>query len=392
MATTKSLDAGMDSLDMFTAKGKMPGYLGFVPGMRNHVIGKRYAEATLRAGDCTGMLRSGLNPSGNASLVDDRPQGRQFLYAQMATPIRDEPALAPPHVGKRKPLLDSATTGQIDPRLMPKVVGGHGDERGPVKTVKTATMPSLPYGSKRFIMRKEYPEKPPDMGSDVTKAMMPGYTGHQAASQHVFAQSYGKITQALNENIDDTPVDKSRKFISYGEERPGNARFSYETNMIPGYQGHIPAKDTYIYGRTYGTSAGLAKEAREKMEAGKSPAMLHNLVDIRPTGRVDLYAESQIVHHEANPTPLLCHLGKGVAQPKFRFTTNDYKIRERYNDDVLDVMQGKHNVVGYTGHVRGEQHVYSQGYGRMTRLLNDAKHSDSLDALVDFVDDRPQYK
>lgn len=392
MATAKSLDAGLDSLDLFTAKGKMPGYLGFVPGMRNHVIGKRYAEATLRASDCTSMIRSGMNPSGASVLVDDRPQGRQFLYAQLATPIQDEPALAPPHVGKRKPLLDSATTGQIDPRLMPKTIGGLGEDRCPLRTVKTSTMPALPYGNRRFITKKEYPEKPPENWSGENNAKMPGYTGHQPASQHVFAQSFGKITNALNATATDNPVEKSKKFIDFGEERPVGESFSYETSMVPGYQGHIPGKDNYVYGKTYGAATGLAKEARGLMDDRCNPSVLTHLVDNRPTGRVDLYAESHILHHVEDPKPLLMHLGKGVAKPQFRFTTNDYKIRERYEEDVKQVQEGRHHIVGYTGHVRGEQHIYSQGYGKMTRTLQDARHMDSLDALVDFEDDRPQRK
>eukprot|EP00241_Pyramimonas_parkeae_P006327 CAMPEP_0114230666 /NCGR_PEP_ID=MMETSP0058-20121206/3598_1 /TAXON_ID=36894 /ORGANISM="Pyramimonas parkeae, CCMP726" /LENGTH=391 /DNA_ID=CAMNT_0001341895 /DNA_START=151 /DNA_END=1326 /DNA_ORIENTATION=- len=389
-ALTKSLDRGMDSLDLFTAKGRMPGYLGHVPGMRNHVIGRRYADATVRAGDAADMMRHGVNPSGTASLVDDRPQGRHYLYAQIAEGVRDEPKLAPPHVGKRKPLLNHATTGQIDPRLMPKVVGSLGEDRGPMKTIKCASLPTLPYGNKRFLTRKEYPEAPPtDVRGSASK--LPGYTGHQASSQHMFAQSYGRITQALNQDAGLSPAQLAKQFIHFGEERPVGDSLDLHHAVVPGYQGHVPGKDNYVYGKTFGASAVLASEANSVLQTGKSPSVLASLVDHRPTGRVDLYAESHIQHKQADPTPLLMHLGKGVAQPNFREVTADYKIRERYEDDVKEVQTGKHHVVGYTGHVRGEQHVYSQGYGKMTRMLHGADQG-IHDRLLDFEDDRPHRK
>lgn len=392
MATSKSLDAGIDSLDnfatLFLSKGRMPGYLGFVPGMRNHVVGKRYAEASLRASDCTDMLRKGVNPSGSADLVDDRPQGRQHLYAQLATPIQDSPTLAPPHVGKRKPYIDSAATGQIDPRLIPKVVGGTLENRAPMKTSKSVSMPKLPYENRRCYFRKEYPEKPPETGP--TSGKIPGYTGFQAGAQHLFAQSYGRISNDLNANPNASPVQLSKQFMRYGEGRPNRQHFTYETTAIPGYQGHVPARDAYVYGKTYGHSAALARDARLALNEGKNPSCLAGMVDHRPTGRVDLYSESHITHHEANPQPLRMHMGKGVNQPVFRFTTNDYKIRERVEDDIKEVQQGRHKMVGYTGHLRGEQHLYAQSYGKMTRQLEDAREKDALDSLVEYKHDEPQ--
>eukprot|EP00959_Pyramimonas_sp_CCMP1952_P280082 5855422-Pyramimonas_sp.AAC.1 len=95
-ACGRSLDAQLDSLDIYclgAARGKMPGYSGHVPGMRNHVIGRRFCEATCRADECTEVLRKGQNPSNLVGSLDDRPQGRHFLYAQVNIgPFKDSVA------------------------------------------------------------------------------------------------------------------------------------------------------------------------------------------------------------------------------------------------------------------------------------------------------------
>ena len=59
--------------------------------------------------DAVSTMRSGENPSSLESLVDGRPQGRHFLYAQVAeTGPPSDPTLGAPHVGKRRPLLDES--------------------------------------------------------------------------------------------------------------------------------------------------------------------------------------------------------------------------------------------------------------------------------------------
>ncbi|KAK3251171.1 hypothetical protein CYMTET_39482 [Cymbomonas tetramitiformis] len=97
------------SMKEFVSDGRIPGYQGYIPSMNNHVIGKRYTDATNVADDCSGVLATGANPSSMESLVDNRPQGRHFLYAQVADHgPQEDPRLAPPHVGKRIPLKNEA--------------------------------------------------------------------------------------------------------------------------------------------------------------------------------------------------------------------------------------------------------------------------------------------
>ena len=144
-----------ESMDTMDPQRKIPGYQGYIPGKNNHVIGKRYTEAAARAMDCTAELRrkgkaknirksssyrtivtiiitiTSLililililtiitiitiinmvtititgNPNGMVELVDDRPQGRNFLYAQTAHSKQDDddgPQLCQLHVGRRR--------------------------------------------------------------------------------------------------------------------------------------------------------------------------------------------------------------------------------------------------------------------------------------------------
>ena len=57
------------------------------------------------------------------------------------------------------------------------------------------------------------------------------------------------------------------------------------------------------------------------------------------------------------------------------------------------MQKAKHRIVGYTGHVHGQQHVYAESFGKMTRKLHGGQTNLSepgtTDALLMFKDDRP---
>eukprot|EP00959_Pyramimonas_sp_CCMP1952_P028168 591238-Pyramimonas_sp.AAC.1 len=126
------------------------------------------------------------------------------------------PRLADPHFGKRKPLLNGAATGEMDYRLMPKVIGGLGDHT--MKTVKSVSISQLPYANRRFVTRKEYPEDGPAYGV-AGHGQVPGYTGHQPGAQHLYAKPYGQISSDL-ESASKAPTDRAKQFICYADRRP----------------------------------------------------------------------------------------------------------------------------------------------------------------------------
>lgn len=66
-------------------------YTGHIPAMRNFVVGQTYHNSTVAAGRASGVQRDGHNPASLVELVDQRPQGRQFLYAQVRSAGRSRP-------------------------------------------------------------------------------------------------------------------------------------------------------------------------------------------------------------------------------------------------------------------------------------------------------------
>jgi len=87
------------------------------------------------------------------------------------------------------------------------------------------------------------------------------------------------------------------------------------------------------------------------------------------------------------------HVSKGVVRTTFMEKGEDYKLREKVPDDIRTVQRAAHRVVGYTGHVHGQQHVYSQSFGKMTRSLHGGAPNltdvHTSDSLLYFADERP---
>lgn len=368
-------------------EGRIPGYQGYIPGMKNHLIGKRYTEATRRADDCAAVLSHGNNPSGMSSLVDSRPQGRDFMYAQTAlTQPEEDKRRGPAHVGKRRPLLNESL-GVKDFRLMETVIG---NDPHPMTTTKTASLPVLPYQSKKFFTGQEGPNETAEVNE---KGSLPGYTGHQHAAMHMYALSYGSTTSQLVEGGHGKDMcARSNAFLQYGDARPCGDSLT-EKHRIPGYQGYIPAKDNHIYGKTYGDTTNLAPLAESTMKAGGNASALEELYTGTGYTKVDLYAQAKDPNPPQKRVPCPVHVSKGVVHHQFKEKGEDYRLRERVPDDIKVVKNAKHRIVGYTGHIHGHQHVYAQSYGKMTRSLHGGStnltNPSTDDALLYYKDDRP---
>ena len=107
-------------------------------------------------------------------------------------------------------------------------------------------------------------------------------------------------------------------------------------------------------------------------------------------GRVDLYAETHIKNRHHTEVPLMLHMGKGMMQHTFQERGADHKLRDKACTDMSMVSRAKHQLVGYTGHVHGEQHMFAKSYGETTRKLNGLNASASVDDdLLYYADARP---
>lgn len=104
-------------------------------------------------------------------------------------------------------------------------------------------------------------------GSQAAKVekRVPGYTGFQAGSQHIFGDTYGRMTGALRSEHQVNPGDKNT-FLNYEEDRGGHKHgITMESSSldkvtdqssrshVPGYAGHCPAQREAI-GKRFGVS------------------------------------------------------------------------------------------------------------------------------------------
>lgn len=280
--------------------------------------------------------------------------------------------------------------GVKDFRLTKVAVGTNGP--GTMKAVQAASLPELPYSLKKFFTGKETKSAP-----EVHKGgSMPGYTGHQHAGQHVYGMSYGHTTRRLQEDPNQTMQERSDKFIGYADWRPPGEILAEKGKKIPGYQGFIPAKDNHVFGKTYGNATMLAPEAEAAMRAGGNAAAMTNLVETRPIGGPDMYAEAHQSEVPYKPEPLPYRVSKGVVRINFKEQGNDKKWRNVVPDDIKEVQEARHRIVGYTGHTHGAQHVYGESVGKLTRRLHGGKTNlndphTSYD-LLNYKDARPNYE
>lgn len=277
-----------------------------------------------------------------------------------------------------------------DFRLTEVSVGTNGP--GTMKAVQSASLPQLPYSLKKFFTGQETKSAPEvhEGGS------MPGYTGHQHAGQHVYGMSYGHTTRRLQGDPSETMQQRSDKHIGYVDWRPPGELLAEKGKKIPGYQGFIPAKDNHIFGKTYGNATTLAPEAEATMRRGGNASALEDLVETRPNGKPDMYAQAHTgdVPYEAKPLPY--RVSKGVVDIQYKQQGGDRKWRDVVPDDIREVQQAKHRIVGYTGHTHGAQHVYGESVGKVTRRLHggstNLEQPHTTYDLLNYKDKRPNYE
>ncbi|GBG59149.1 hypothetical protein CBR_g32166 [Chara braunii] len=86
---------------------------------------------------------------------------------------------------------------------------------------------------------------------------------------------------------------------------------------------------------------------------------------------------------------LLAMVALVFSQGKYVVMCEDYKLREPTHEVMDMVVQARHQLTGYTGHIHGAQHVFAESYGHKTRRLREHPKDYTSDSLIDFADDRP---
>ncbi|KAH7290016.1 hypothetical protein KP509_30G028500 [Ceratopteris richardii] len=367
--------------------GAIPGYSGHVPYMRNHLVGHSYTPATVRAASCGKLIRKEDYYSALPLTIESRPTGREFFYAQAAV-IPDHPpekVAIVPRVSKRRPPLEiKHASGMMDVRQMKTCVGT--TDECVSKTYKTTSMSELPYKDRSLSLHK--PHEPMEVPTPAIKSI-PGYTGHQHAAQHVFAKSHGSLGREII--LDNQTPDKTtmKELLYYADPRPVG-KILTEKHKIPGYQGYIPAKNNHVYGKTSGKASDLAAAAEKTLAKRENANAMVELVEIPPQGRPDLYAQSLERYHMDESEPLNVRVNKARVHIDFQERRPDYRLKEPIESDIKEVMQAKHHVHGYTGHVHASQHVYGRSYGKITRDLHDQPAEPvTSEKYIEYADNRP---
>lgn len=66
------------------------------------------------------------------------------------------------------------------------------------------------------------------------------------------------------------------------------------------------------------------------------------------------------------------------------------KTFEAFQDDTLEVMEARHHLKGYTGHVHAQQHLFSQTFGKTTRRLRGYPPDPQTSKdFIDYAENRP---
>ncbi|CAM6015422.1 unnamed protein product [Sphagnum balticum] len=208
---------------------------------------------------------------------------------------------------------------------------------------------------------------------------------------------------------------------------PGGARIAKE-GPVPGYSGFIPQNKNYVIGHGYSDSCRRAAAITDSLRHGALKESIHlsteNKVEGRNfwysqlghpgridepkaikwqaskretpaelkycTGKLDMYSIRQSIGTtDKYPTPTV--RGMSVSDLPYRpWKLHTRREFEDYKDDTLEVMEGRHHLKGYTGHIHAKQHLFSQSYGKTSRRLNPLPADPYTSAsYIDYAENRP---
>ncbi|CAM6123117.1 unnamed protein product [Calypogeia fissa] len=195
-----------------------PGYTGYIPAMRNHLIGHSYGDSTRRAAACTDSLRHREYSKAIELTVESRPQDRNFFYAQLSRAALEQPPKAIKWICSKRDLPPDmdATSGLMDIRKMKTCIGT--TPAGVTTCAPHMSIPDGPYKDRKICTRRTF-EKLKDDVLEVAEARhhIKGYSGHTHAKQHIYGKSYGKVTRILRP-LPANPKT-SREYLDYADSR-----------------------------------------------------------------------------------------------------------------------------------------------------------------------------
>ncbi|KAL3683487.1 hypothetical protein R1sor_001509 [Riccia sorocarpa] len=260
----------------------VPGYTGYIPAMRNHLIGHSFGDSTRRAAACTESLRKKQYPKAIELTVESRPQDRNFFYAQLSRAALEQPPKAINWICSKRdlPLEMTATSGLVDVRKMRTCIGTTPE--AVTSCAPHMSIPDPPYKNRHLSTKREF-ETLKDDCLEVAEARhhIKGYSGHYHAGQHLYGKSYGKITRELRPLPGNPKTSKEYQFYQDNRalmvnefELRRRMKYNHFTllppNHKPGGLGYIEGKVSeraeYEYPSDEGTSDVIVPSATGKGE------------------------------------------------------------------------------------------------------------------------------
>lgn len=202
---------------------------------------------------------------------------------------------------------------------------------------------------------------------------------------------------------------------------------------MSGYTGYKPSLRNHVFSYTTVDCSHRAAVVHDAIRHGQYKQAIPLTVDKRPTGRQFLYAQTcrrEGMGPDEDPRAIKYICSKKEAPPETRHASGNliidemetcigttdkavtktyhstsypenncpYKDRtlclqrqlEPIHNDGFEVLEGRHHIHGYTGHIHALQHLYARSYGKMTRALHKKPANSKTSAeFVYFADNRP---
>lgn len=191
---------------------------------------------------------------------------------------------------------------------------------------------------------------------------IPGYKGFIRGSQHFYGSTYGRMSRKASNHefgpdMEGNPVDELPNGVTVPTETqmppPELVEQESARYRLPGYAGYVPGSK-FEFASTFGTTTSrLVGDLRAELhEQPKKPRML-------ATVTTEMLNGTNTVVFDRTPKAL----------------------QEARSLDILAeapmMEDGKGNIPGYAGFIRGAQHFYGSTYSNMTRVAKDHDYNTS---------------
>lgn len=243
-------------------EGRIPGYCGYVPGMKNHIWGQRYTDGTREAVTQTQKI---LNCGTRGA--PHQPTSKRFEQSEPIDYLIPKGAFTLKRTTKEE--IHGVSTGHI-PGYDGFVAGVENHTCGTryaEATVKGKECLAMqrqekrPYGEQPSLVDAPRPNQShvPN-NSHLSDRCIPGYQGYiPAMNNHSFGARYTEVSHNA------AKMAKAGTCHLEGTSLPPEEFLTSGKGCIPGYQGYIPGLNNHVYGTRYSQATSQAADIRRTL-------------------------------------------------------------------------------------------------------------------------------